>query len=126
MFCEHFADKKWLAMMERRSRREEAHAQAKERDAADQSRLFSKAVIEDDDVDVTLDEADEDQDDIYVAEDIKSNNTNVDRTSEKVQRTNCKCQDVIASAYSRERKTFLYKLKYYVLLSNEIRDRKGK
>ena len=49
MYCESWADKKWLAMVERRSKREGALARARERDTSAQARLFTKAVIEDED-----------------------------------------------------------------------------
>ena len=49
MYCESFADKKWLAMVERRSKREEALARAREKDTSAQARLFTKAALEDED-----------------------------------------------------------------------------
>ena len=77
MYCEAFADKKWLAMVERRSRRDEAQARARERDTSDQARLFTKAAIEDEDVEMTLEEPVEQEDDNFVAGDEENDDDKV-------------------------------------------------
>ena len=58
MYCESFADKKWLARVERRRLREERLAIAMERDTADQVKLFTKVAVEED-LEVTVEEAGE-------------------------------------------------------------------
>ena len=48
MYCQSFADKRWLARVERRRREEELKAAAIERDTKHQEKLFSKVAIPED------------------------------------------------------------------------------
>lgn len=93
MYCEAFADKKWLAMVERRSKREEARVRAKERDKSDQVKLFTKAILDDDDdLDMTLEEAVEQKDDTFDIRDEENNDDKVNerrRTLNKEKKVKC-------------------------------------
>ena len=58
MYCENFADKRWLATVERRRREEERLATGRERDQAHQDALFTKVALPDDIEDLELQELD--------------------------------------------------------------------
>ena len=81
MYCISFADKKWLARVERRRMREERLAKAMEKDAADQDRLFLKVAIEED-VEVTIEEAGEKDKDFDADEELIDDENN-DNTAKK-------------------------------------------
>ena len=90
MYCESWADKKWMAMVERRGKREEALAKAREKDTVHQAKLFTKTAIDDIDDDleeVTLDEAGE-QDVNFVAREIldEENNDEEENTEGKARK----------------------------------------
>ena len=81
LYCISFADKKWLARVERRRMREERLAKAMEKDAADQDRLFLKVAIEED-VEVTIEEAGEKDKDFDADEELIDDENN-DNTAKK-------------------------------------------
>ena len=90
MYCESWADKKWMAMVERRGKREEARIKAKEKDKDDQSKLFTKTTIEDldlEEVTVTLDEAGDKDVDFDVGEEGFDEENNVGQTKKRKRRT---------------------------------------
>ena len=90
MYCESWADKKWMAMVERRGKREEARIKAKEKDKDDQSKLFTKTTIEDldlEEVTVTLDEAGDKDVDFDAGEEGFDEENNVGQTKKRKRRT---------------------------------------
>ena len=48
MYCQSFADKRWLVNVERRKKEELSKFLANERDSADQAKLFTKVAMPDD------------------------------------------------------------------------------
>ena len=62
MYCESFADKRWLATVERRRREEERMVRARERDATHQDKLFTKMAVPEDTEEMELEETDVDRD----------------------------------------------------------------
>ena len=85
MYCESFADKKWLARVERRRFREERLAIAMERDTADQVKLFTKVAVEED-LEVTVEEAGEIQEE-FDADAEQLDEQNNDKQSKKRKRS---------------------------------------
>ena len=89
MYCEAWADKRWMAMVERRGKRDEASAKAKKKDKEDQARLFTKTAIDDidDDLeDVTLNEAGEQDGDFVASEEIFDEENNDGQVKKKRRR----------------------------------------
>ena len=89
MYCEAWADKRWMAMVERRGKRDEASAKAKKKDKEDQARLFTKTAIDDidDDLeDVTLNEAGEQDGDFVASGEIFDEENNDGQVQKKRRR----------------------------------------
>ena len=86
MYCEAWANKRWMAMVERRGKREEARGEAKEKDKEEQARLFAKAAIDDDLEDVTLNEAGEQDGDFVASEEIFDEENNDGQVQKKRKR----------------------------------------
>ena len=56
MYCESFADKRWLATEERRRKEEDRQTIAREKDTRDQGALFTKVAIPDEEENEKLQE----------------------------------------------------------------------
>ena len=83
MYCQSFADKRWLVNVERRKKEELSQFLAKERDSADQAKVFTKVAIPDDIEGVEEQEnAEEPMDTDYVVEEEEENNN----TTKKIKR----------------------------------------
>ena len=62
MYCQSFADKRWLITVERRRHEEERLAARKEKDTSDQASLFTKVAVPDEVDGLELDDAVEGED----------------------------------------------------------------
>ena len=83
MYCETFADKRWLATMERKKLNEEKLAMAELKDEADQAKLFNKVALTDEMVGLKDKEVVEPMDEEYVDQEDSENNINTTRKRRK-------------------------------------------